>query len=1048
MDFTITSLGNVEFLAMILNGVAMICGTGDFARLVAIGFVVGLFFIGFQCIFRGGQQLNLHHSFLCFLCYLCMFGPSCNVVIEDAYTGQARNVDNLPLGVGVAGAAISGIGYGVTQLIEQGYGTADRTSEHQFAEPLRILNQLRAVGDEIFVVIDQELGPRANGAPSDSKSALVNYLSECTMAKIQLGGTTATELYKAPWGEKWRLTSLAHTVFLPIAGMGATETVTCNAGFDALNKIFQKFSSTAINQAINQKLHILNEAGTDVATGAEGVTTAMNSLHVTMGGAQDFVRMMVIENVYSDAAAKFYTTQQDTASAIAVNQALLQRNTQWAAEGTMFFTTSRALMAFFEGFIYAITPIVGFLIAIGTFGVTLVGKYFLTIAWIQLWLPILSILNLYIMTGCRQALTESSLGTSASFYALDTIWMETQTWIATGGMLTAATPMLALFLVTGSTYAFTTLAGRLGGQDHFNEKIQTPDAVQQSAVANHASQYSIDPTTGVLQTAAQGLLPKINISAISGQTLANREAHMHSVSDSMTAAVSQQIASGTSSQNTRQFLQQVGQQVGNTMAYDNKTVLDVLRQDSEFANLSADQQHQMIGAMAVKASAGGTVSSGLEALGNGAKVSVGGDFNASSTAQDSASSSSGYTVQFGGSKAAQHAKAFDASLREAYNVTISNTNTKQWAEMASANKETQVGDAFADMASASKSLDEAKSFDQRFGGNQTMDVAQLAEYLRHTEQGKRLAQMEREPEGRKAGLSAMAEKYAGFLGGDLEKGKIMAALTYLSSNSSGHPALQEVIQNSGIPALSANPTEVTRDLGIRGPRNFDQERAQAESSISAQRGEIARDKGQLKKVDGQAEMAPKFQRFANDSGRVNSAAKGFMAEASAKGRAQAQKGLEEMPKEGWGVDLASNVLRDGAFQFIAKAVDKFAPTAKDDWSRESWSDYFRQHQQTISGLTGPQTRFMEAVHELNLWDRNNNDIHNPKLERALDGLRQEMKGALFGDKELTSQEKEKLEFDTAVMAGHLMHLHRQDNQGLATPIVNFNNAYQLKTGPK
>lgn len=120
MDFTIISLGNVEFLTMVLNGVAMICGTGDFARLVAVGFVIGLLFIGFQCIFEGGQRINLHHSLLCFLCYLCMFGPSCTVVVEDAYTGHVRTVDNLPLGVGVAGAAISGIGYGVTRMLEQG----------------------------------------------------------------------------------------------------------------------------------------------------------------------------------------------------------------------------------------------------------------------------------------------------------------------------------------------------------------------------------------------------------------------------------------------------------------------------------------------------------------------------------------------------------------------------------------------------------------------------------------------------------------------------------------------------------------------------------------------------------------------------------------------------------------------------------------------------------------------------------------------------------------------------------------------------------------
>ena len=449
MDFTIISLGNVEFLTMVLNGVAMICGTGDFARLVAVGFVIGLLFIGFQCIFEGGQRINLHHSLLCFLCYLCMFGPSCTVVVEDAYTGHVRTVDNLPLGVGVAGAAISGIGYGVTRMLEQGYSTFDRTSEHQFAEPLRILNKVRDIGQSelVFSAINRELGPRANGAPSDSKQALINYLSECTMAKIQLNATTPTALYHAPWGDEFKFTSEAHTVMLPIGGMDGKETVSCNKGYEKLNSIFQKISSTAVKTAINQHLHLKDENGQAISGNFDKLDSAMQGLNATMNGSQDYIQMVLIEGVYGQAALKFHGSQQDMASAIAVNQAMVQRNTQWASEGTMFLSASRALMAFFEGFVYAITPIMGFLIAIGSFGVRLVGKYFLTIAWIQLWLPILSILNLYVMTGARSAITDANLGAGASFYALDTLWSETATWVSTGGMLTAATPMLALFLV-------------------------------------------------------------------------------------------------------------------------------------------------------------------------------------------------------------------------------------------------------------------------------------------------------------------------------------------------------------------------------------------------------------------------------------------------------------------------------------------------------------------------------------------------------------------------------------------------------------------------
>ncbi|MCV5888804.1 conjugal transfer protein TraG N-terminal domain-containing protein, partial [Escherichia coli] len=81
------------------------------------------------------------------------------------------------------------------------------------------------------------------------------------------------------------------------------------------------------------------------------------------------------------------------------NQAIQQRNTQWAAEQSMFMSVVRPMLTFFEGFVYAITPIMGFIIVMGSMGMTLAGKYFQTVLWIQLWMPVLSITNLFIHTA-------------------------------------------------------------------------------------------------------------------------------------------------------------------------------------------------------------------------------------------------------------------------------------------------------------------------------------------------------------------------------------------------------------------------------------------------------------------------------------------------------------------------------------------------------------------------------------------------------------------------------------------------------------------------
>jgi conjugal transfer mating pair stabilization protein TraG len=73
-----------------------------------------------------------------------------------------------------------------------------------------------------------------------------------------------------------------------------------------------------------------------------------------------------------------------------VNQVIQQRNMQQAAKQNMLMTVVRLMITFFEGFIYAITPIMAFMIVMGSVGLKLADMYAQTILWIQLWLPVLS----------------------------------------------------------------------------------------------------------------------------------------------------------------------------------------------------------------------------------------------------------------------------------------------------------------------------------------------------------------------------------------------------------------------------------------------------------------------------------------------------------------------------------------------------------------------------------------------------------------------------------------------------------------------------------
>ncbi len=178
-------------------------------------------------------------------------------------------------------------------------------------------------------------------------------------------------------------------------------------------------SSPVVVDALNSLL------GIDTSTGDNALTKLTDSLQAmgaTTTSSIDYLKAAVLEPLYYEAAAGRYQDLRDYGSALMVNQAIQQRNTQWAAEQSMFMTVVRPMLTFFEGFIYAITPIIAFIIVMGSFGLQLAGKYVQTILWIQLWMPVLSIINLFVHTAASNEMSSLSAGGLNSMYALSLNW--------------------------------------------------------------------------------------------------------------------------------------------------------------------------------------------------------------------------------------------------------------------------------------------------------------------------------------------------------------------------------------------------------------------------------------------------------------------------------------------------------------------------------------------------------------------------------------------------------------------------------------------------
>ncbi len=525
MEYVIYTVGNAQFLGAIFNGVAAITTSNSFTTLISIGMLFGVLYCCWECIMNGTRAFNLQHMLVAICMYLCMFGPTRTVIIQDVYNNNTGDVvvDNIPLGVAASGSIVSRIGYNICVLIETAYHPAEAVAtvyQGGFAEPLRILNQFRTFdfGPEVMKAINEKLGKFTpyNGSKavlSDYRQAVSNYIRDCTYPEIQMGHKSIDEIKTAKAdASPLKSNSTALHTYLPIArtsGNSDSQTFSCSAGYDTLVSVFNEvFSDASVTNAMAKGIggSLLKTAGT-----FDNLDQSLSALGLTGINAQQITKNRIVNSVLDAAASGHYKTMQDSATAIATMSAIDQRNIQWASEGTMFTKSMHALMTFIEGFVYAIMPIMAFVFVMGAMGMRIVGKYFQIILWIQLWYPIMAIVNLYVMSSTKNAL--QPYATSSSFYFLDKVFSEVETHIGVAGLMLGATPMLALLIITGSSMAFTAIAGRMGGQDHFNEKNIQPDAINVGALNAVAPYANTNVGQGARLTGTESFTPVLDISA-------------------------------------------------------------------------------------------------------------------------------------------------------------------------------------------------------------------------------------------------------------------------------------------------------------------------------------------------------------------------------------------------------------------------------------------------------------------------------------------------------------------------------------------------------
>ena len=838
---TIHSIGDAQFLSQVLNAVAMIIGTNDFVQLVSIGLLLGAIIVVLQGLFRGARKIPWHQLLLGWILYACMFVPTTTVIVEDAYTGKAYPVDNVPVGVAFAGSMISNIGYGVTNLFETAYGDVKGISQGTFAEPLVILNAVRQHSADMRVL--QELD-KSIGQGTDIQKTLHNYIKECTLPKLALSITTPTDLVTGDMMDELKFESSIYGTRSYI-GNPSGQNLTCAEAWKKIEPALEKIKDPKFINQLSTAANLKGEAGNKATY--DDYQAAFDMLNMNGTAVEQFMLASTIKPIYEKAVSGYYRNLGDKTSAIMFNQAVQQRNTQWAAEASMFMTVVRPFLSFFEGFMYSITPVLAFLLVLGGIGISLGIKYILLILWIQLWMPVLSICNLYIIMSARGELAAQ---TFTSFYSVDKLGQSLEHWMATGGMLASATPLISLFLITGSTFAFTSLTQRMAGGDHINEKIPTPDIMRQGEFYAHGTAGNGNSFLGAIRTGTEGTEGTINFDKMRSEARQSAYNEAKAATNVLNNGYSTNYSSATTAADQAAISREIGSRMMASGSSAVQSLESGIRQTSWGKNLTKEQMSQVIDSV----SAG--VSAGLSAPAIFKQIGLSFGFDTSSGTTEGDTSKKGIAMSEEDQRALQNTfqTTNSSDLSKAREAALTETDSRTFLSNAGVSETSQVGRTVQNAIERTQNYQRTMSATESLGFTGTWTTRQVTGMLKNQNGEAVMGQIinayqgtgiEREAEAvsqrlqKGNGMNKANARVAGFItalgkSGDYRDQQNLRSLLGTATGMHFTP-MSDPDQNKGIAGNVQNASEE----GLRNEAQLKERALAAEKSVPKEQTDIA-----------------------------------------------------------------------------------------------------------------------------------------------------------------------------------------------------------------
>lgn len=508
-------VGDAEYIGSVLNALAMMSNSNIFLQLGAIGMLMGTIVIVAGGFVQDGK-INIGSWFASLIVLLLMFSFTTTAQVINLRSGTVSVVANVPFGPVAIGSMISRLGKGTTETIQLAFSTPAMT-DYGFFTPIKALAKMRQLSVDTAALKNID-DPQHNG--SSVLKTVIAYVRDCTAKGIELDQLNPMQMRKSHdflSAIRWPSDSHFTRVFIT-----PYRNLSCKEAYDVFEPIVRSDYKDELVALVDRQLRSTSEeyrtGGNLNSLGALSIGTGM----ITGGSvaAGEMVLASVLDRIFELGVIGRYEDKRMYVKAGVIQDSINKRIESWQADASIFEHFFLPVITFLEGISYAMAPFAALAIGLGNKGIKIAANYMLMAVWVQLWMPMLAIINHFTMLISAGALASIHSSGGAGFPSPETLAQidgELQTWLSVAGMLASSIPFLSAAVLFGGSQ----LIGKMGsnvsgsGASAGSAGMAAPGLMSQMPVINGTgglvSDYSVN--SGTSNAGASARMASVNIGA-------------------------------------------------------------------------------------------------------------------------------------------------------------------------------------------------------------------------------------------------------------------------------------------------------------------------------------------------------------------------------------------------------------------------------------------------------------------------------------------------------------------------------------------------------